>query len=56
MITEDTGLIGIGGRKVYKMKNITTKEVGLVLAGYVAKKGTLDAEKYYTIPMFRYIS
>jgi len=45
MVKEDTGLIGPGGTQLYKMKNLTTKAEGLVLADSVAKVGTVECEK-----------
>ena len=45
MINDDTGLLGPGGTKLYKMKNLVSKEVGLVLADSVAKIGTVECEK-----------
>ena len=45
MIQEDTGLLGPGGTPLYKMRNLTTKEMGLVLADAVARCGTVECEK-----------
>ena len=45
MIKEDTELLGPGGTKLYKMKNLKTGEVGLILADSVAKQGTVECEK-----------
>ena len=44
MISE-TELLGPGGIELYKMKNVTTGQSGLVMCDMVAKIGTLECEK-----------
>ena len=45
MVKEDTGFIGAGGTKLYLMRNVLTKDEGLVQADSVAKVGTVECEK-----------
>ena len=45
MIHEDTQLQGPGGTALFKMKNLSSKKEGLILAESVAKVGTVECEK-----------
>ena len=45
MIIEDTGLLGPGGSRLYKMKNLATGQTGLVMSDTVAQIGTVECEK-----------
>ena len=45
MLIEETGLLGPGGVRLYKMKNLTSGQTGLVMADTVAQFGTVECEK-----------
>ena len=45
MLKEDTGLVGHGGVKLFKMRNLASKKEGLVQADSVAKIGTVECEE-----------
>ena len=45
MIKENTRLVGPGGTPLFKMKNLSTKKEGLVLADSVARIGTVECEE-----------
>ena len=45
MIMEETGLVGPGGTRLFKMKNLTTGKTGLVLEDSIARIGTIECEK-----------
>ena len=42
----ETEFLGPGGVLLYKMKNVTSGQSGLVMSDMVAKIGTLECEKY----------
>ena len=44
-IIRKTEILGPNGVLLYKMKNVTTDESGLVISDMVAKVGTLECEK-----------
>ena len=45
MIKEETGLVGAGGIALFKMKNLETTMIGLVISDSVAKVDTVECEK-----------
>ena len=45
MLSENTEIVISGGTRMYKMKNISTGQTGLVMSDCVAKIGTVECEK-----------
>ena len=45
MVKEHTGLVGPGGTRLFKMRNLATKKEGLVLEDAVAKIGSVSCEE-----------